>query len=251
MSLFDRFYYQMWVIITYTLSRIFFGLRYVHSERVPKEGKIVVIANHQSFLDPPLIGIGTGRPCHYMARDTLFKGLFGWHIRHLNAYPVSQTKNPIQGIKETLKRLKQEQAVLIFPEGTRSEDGNLGEFQKGIIAVARKSKAPILPCVIQGAYDAWPRHAKLPHPHKITVTYGNVLSTEEIQAMSEEDLLVHLKNQIAEMLGETDKIQPLPSQTPANKTAAETESASEAVSESVSEAVWKTTAERETKGTAE
>ncbi|MBE6427961.1 MAG: 1-acyl-sn-glycerol-3-phosphate acyltransferase [Planctomycetaceae bacterium] len=202
MSLFDRFYYRLWVFITYVLGKIFFRLEYRYQDQIPKEGKLVVIANHQSFLDPPMIGTGMPRFSHYMARDTLFKGLFGWHIRHLNAFPISRDKNPIAGIKETLKRLKEEQAVIIFPEGTRSEDGRLGEFQKGIISVARRSKAPILPCVIQGAYDAFPRHSKFVHLHKIIITYGKLIPAEKVQEMNEDELLLFLRGIIAEMLGE-------------------------------------------------
>lgn len=202
MSLFDRFYYRLWVFIIYVFGKLFFRLEYRYREQIPKEGKLVMIANHQSFLDPPLIGIGALRFCHYMARDTLFKGLLGWHIRHLNAFPISRDKNPIAGIKETLKRLKNEQAVIIFPEGTRTNDGKLGEFQKGIISVARRSKAPILPCVIQGAYEAFPRHSKFMRPHKVTITYGNVIPADKIQAMEEDELLLFLRGIIAEMLGE-------------------------------------------------
>lgn len=202
MSRFDYFYYYFWVWTIYLCSLFYFRIHYNFQERVPKKGKLVLIANHQSFLDPPLIGIGITRPCHFMARDTLFKGILGWHISHLNAFPVSQEKNPIAGIKETLRRLKQEQAVLIFPEGTRTEDGKLGEFHKGIISVARRSKAPILPCVIQGAYEAFPRHTKFPKPRKVTVTYGQVISAEEVQQMSEDELLIHLRDVICEMLGE-------------------------------------------------
>lgn len=205
MTRFDYCYYYFWVYFIHFISYFYFRLRYHYTEPIPKTGKLVVIANHQSFLDPPLIGIGMPRSCNYMARETLFRGLLGWHISHLNAFPVSQTKNPIAGIKETLKRLKNEEAVLIFPEGSRTEDGKLAEFHKGIISVARRSKAPILPAIIQGAYEAFPRHSIFPKPHRVSVTYGHLISVEEIQKMSEDELLVYLRNTILGMLGETEE----------------------------------------------
>ena len=118
----------------------------------------------------------------------------------MNAFPISHDKSPLAGIKETLKRLKDEQAVLIFPEGTRSEDGSLGEFHKGIISVARRSKAPILPCAIQGAYKAWSRHTKFPKPYKVTITFGDVIPAEEVQAMDDDALLERLRETISKML---------------------------------------------------
>ncbi|MDO4628885.1 MAG: lysophospholipid acyltransferase family protein [Planctomycetia bacterium] len=204
MSLFDRCYYAFWKNLIYYFGKVYWRLRYNNQTEIPREGKLVLIANHQSFLDPPLIGIGMPRQGHYMARDTLFKGLLGWHIRHVNAFPVSHTGSAVAGIKETLRLLKQDKAVLIFPEGTRTEDGKLGEFHKGIISVARRSKAPILPCVIQGAYEAWPRHAKFFKPYPITVTYGKLIPAEQIQEMDEDELLVYLRDTIREMLGEEE-----------------------------------------------
>ncbi|MCR5162883.1 MAG: 1-acyl-sn-glycerol-3-phosphate acyltransferase [Thermoguttaceae bacterium] len=202
MTLFDVFYYNFWAWSAYFYGKIYHRIWYKNKDHVPKTGKLCVISNHQSFLDPPLIAAGTRRYLSFMARDTLFKGLFGWHISHLNAFPISHDKSPLAGIKETLKRLKDDQAVLIFPEGTRTEDGNLCEFHKGIISVARRSKAPILPCVIKGAYKAWPRHSKFPKPYKVTVTFGDLIPAEEVQAMDEDALLERLRETISKMLEE-------------------------------------------------
>lgn len=196
----------------YTIFRTYFRVKYHSSKKVPLEGRLLIVANHQSFLDPPLVGVGLPRTCNYMARETLFNTIIGWHIRHLNAFPVSlEGKNALAGIKETLKRLKNEQAVLIFPEGTRSVDGKIGEFHRGIISVAKRSKSPILPCAIQGAFEAWPRQARLPRPHKVHVTYGDVIPAEKVQELSDDELLAYLRNSIAEMIGDpAEVLAPLP-----------------------------------------
>lgn len=202
MSLFDHCYYNFWAWSAYFYGKIYHRIWYTNKDHVPMTGKLCIIANHQSFLDPPLIAAGIRRHICFMARDTLFKGLFGWHISHLNAFPISHDKSPLAGIKETLKRLKDEQAVLIFPEGTRTEDGNLGEFHKGIISVARRSKAPILPCVIKGAYKAWPRQSKFPKPYKVAIAFGDLIPAEEVQAMDEDALLERLRETITKMLND-------------------------------------------------
>ncbi|MDO4570310.1 MAG: lysophospholipid acyltransferase family protein [Planctomycetia bacterium] len=196
---FQYFYYNFWCYAIRIISAVYFRIRYNFEEEFPREGKVVLVANHQSFLDPPLIGIGLPRQAHYMARDTLFRGLLGWHISHLNAYPISRDKNPVAGIKETLKRLKHGEAVLIFPEGTRSEDGELQPFHAGIIAVAKRSGAPIVPCAIDGAHRALPRKAFFPLPRKIVVKYGKIITPEEIREYSEEELLNLLSERVAEL----------------------------------------------------
>ncbi|MDO4584853.1 MAG: lysophospholipid acyltransferase family protein [Planctomycetia bacterium] len=193
---FQRAYYTFWCNLIRLWAKIWFRISYRHWERVPRTGAVILIANHQSFLDPPLIGIGLTRYCHFMARKTLFRGLFGWHLRNLNAFPISQDGNPIGGIKETLRLLKQGEAVVIFPEGSRSFDGKLQPFQGGILTVAKRAKVPIVPCAIRGAYEALPRGSKFPKPRKIIVTYGQPIPVEEIQKMSETELLEQLTQKV-------------------------------------------------------
>lgn len=199
-TLFQRAYYTFWCNLIRLFAKIWFRISYRHAERVPRSGAVILIANHQSFLDPPLIGVGLTRYCHFMARKTLFRGLFGWHIHNLNAYPVDQKGNPIGGIKETLRLLKQGEAVLIFPEGSRSLDGKLQPFHGGILTVARRAKVPIIPCAIRGAYEALPCGKKFPKPHKITITYGQLIPSEAVQEMSEQELLEGLTQKVRELL---------------------------------------------------
>lgn len=194
-------YYWFWADLIYLASKLFFRLKYRYKEKIPKKGKLVVVANHQSFLDPPLIGIGTGRRNYYMGRKTLFKGLAGWHLHALNTYPIDKD-NPIGGVKKTLRLLQEENCVVMFPEGTRTPDGKMHSFLGGVLAIAKRSKAPILPAAISGAYEAFPRDKKLPRPHKVIVTYGRIIPAEEIQAMSNDELLRFLEYQVRELLGE-------------------------------------------------
>ena len=121
-------------------------------------------ASFDSNLDPPLVGVGCRRRLCYVARKTLFSGFFGWGIRFSDAIPLDQEGSSLSGIKATLQRLKQDKAVLIFPEGSRTLDGQIAPMQPGFCRLARRSGSTILPVGIDGAYQAWPRTRLLPRP---------------------------------------------------------------------------------------
>ena len=104
----------------------------------------------------------------------------------------------MSGIKETLKRLKRGEAVLVFPEGTRTVDGEVGPFKPGICSIARRGKTILLPVGIDGAYDAWPRRRKLPRTGRIHVCVGIPISAEEVTRLSDDDLIAELHRRICE-----------------------------------------------------
>ena len=199
-NLFQRLVYDFWYFAWLVWGRIYLRLRFYNWRNVPRTGGVIVIANHQSFLDPPLVGISQWRQMYFMARSTLFRGMFGWLLRTLGSYPVDQEKNGIGAIKETLRLLKKGQAVVIFPEGSRSYDGKLQPFFGGILMVAKRSGVPIVPCAVNGAYNSFPRGAKIPKPCKVTVTFGELIPPETIQQMSQEELRDFLTTRVTELL---------------------------------------------------
>jgi 1-acyl-sn-glycerol-3-phosphate acyltransferase len=145
-----------------------FGVRHV-----PRRGGVLLVSNHQSFLDPVLATLAIPRECHYMARDTLFHHpLLRRVIEYLNAFPVKRGTPDMGAIKETLRRLKAGRVVLTFPEATRTQDGSVGPMRPGVVLLARKARVPIVPVLILGAFESWPRTRKLPLPRPILVAYG-------------------------------------------------------------------------------
>lgn len=158
----------------------------------------MVCANHQSFLDPIIIGCTCDRPLSYMARATLFRlpGL-GWMMGLYNAFPVERDGIGIGGLREMLRRLKHGDMVVIFPEGTRSIDGELGALNPGFCAVARRARQPIVPLALDGAFDAWPRNAAWPRPRPIAAHVGEPLSAESISEMSDEQLIAEVHRRIS------------------------------------------------------
>lgn len=180
--------------------RVLFGMRYRGAEHVPQTGPVLLAANHQSYLDPIVAGLFLSRVCHFMARDTLFdNAVLRWIICELNAFPVRRNQADITSIKECLRRLKDGHAVVLFPEGRRTDDGRIAPLQPGVIALARRSKAPIVPCAIEGAYEIWPRTRKLPRPARVWVEYGPPLTAADFEGRSDDELAAELTRRLRDL----------------------------------------------------
>jgi len=140
-----------------------FSLRLENGFRIPSHGPALIVANHQSFLDPILVGIATQRHLSYLARDTLFRNpAFGLFLRVLNAVPIQREGVGKDGIQAILKRLEAGAAVVVFPEGERTHDGAMHPLRAGISLLIKRVKAPIVPVGIAGSYHAWSRWHKVP-----------------------------------------------------------------------------------------
>ena len=199
-----RLWYSGWRMACQVLGSAAFGVRCFGRHNVPASGGALLACNHQSFLDPMLAGLGLRREVHYMARDSLFRNwAFGWLIRSLNAFPVKRGSADLAAIKEALRRLKRGQLVLLFGEGTRTQDGRIGPLQAGIIMLARKAKVPVIPVVIDGAFEAWPRHRKLWRFEQICTKYGQPMSAQQIKDQGDESaarILWHRQLQMQDLL---------------------------------------------------
>ena len=130
---------------------------------MPAQGSFILAVNHASFYDPPIAVCRLPRPVHFFARNTLFRGLFGKLIANLNAIPVKRdADSDVTAIKRVLGLLRKGDSLLLFPEGTRTQDGNLQEAQRGIGMIACRSGVPVLPARIFGSYESCGRNRKWP-----------------------------------------------------------------------------------------
>ncbi len=164
--------------------RTLFGLRIIGQENLVTEGPVLVASNHQSFLDPPLIGNLYKTEMVFLARKTLFVGFFKWLYPQWNAIPVDQDRPDMSSLKTIIRKLKEGHRVLVFPEGARTLDGNIGEAAPGIGLIASKSGALVQPVRISGAREALPRGSARIRFARIIVSIGPVirLTPDELKA---------------------------------------------------------------------
>ena len=170
---------------------------------IPRKGGVLFLSNHVSFLDPVIVGSAANREVHYMARSNAFDipGL-GKLIAVYNAYPVNRGAPDLGALRKTISLLKEGNAVLIFPEGTRSVDGTLGKARDGACFIAHRAGVPTIPVFHSGAERVLPRNSKRLRRAKLTVTFGEPLEliTEEFETRRE--MYQHMGNQIMEAIAD-------------------------------------------------
>ncbi|MBI5760964.1 MAG: 1-acyl-sn-glycerol-3-phosphate acyltransferase [Planctomycetales bacterium] len=163
-------------------------LRYrAHGTRnIPESGGGLLIANHQSFLDPLLVGLPLHRPVSYIARDSLFRvPVVGWILRNTYVMPFNRDGGSPSIIKETIRRMEVGFLTGVFPEGTRSPDGTVGEFKPGFVALVRRVRLPVYPVGIAGANRALGRGSWFLKPCRVCVVFGEPISVAELERLSE------------------------------------------------------------------
>jgi cytidylate kinase len=183
---------------------ILFRFRAYGQANVPAEGPVILASNHQSFLDPVFCGVPLRRHLVYVARDTLFRyRLFAFLIRSLNAIPIGRDKADIAAMRAIIARLREGAAVCLYPEGTRTRDGRVIPVKPGFGLLCRRAKAVVVPVLIDGGFEVWPRHRRLFEPGAVTVVFGRPISPAQIETMSNEDLADHLTRTLRQMQRDT------------------------------------------------
>lgn len=181
-------------LVLQVLFAVWFRYRGRNFQQLSDEQGALLIVNHQSFLDPLLVGLPLRRPVSFLARDSLFRvPVIGWILRNTYVLPINRDQAGAGSIRVLSDRLKAGYLCGIFPEGTRSEDGQVGEIKPGFIALARRAQCPIYPIGIAGAGRAFGRHHWFPRPRPVCVVYGHPLQPDELapylERGREDDLL--------------------------------------------------------------
>jgi len=131
------------------------GWRVSGRGNIPLSGAVILAPNHQSLLDPPLVGVSCGRWPFIMAKAELFKGVVGWGIEQMGSFPVKRGAPDRAAFKTARKVLEEGHPLLVFPEGTRTRDGQLGRAESGLLAIAHAQKCPVVPVRIRGTERAF------------------------------------------------------------------------------------------------
>lgn len=192
-SLVKRLGYNSFRTVCRLLGTALFRVRVVGRENVPTAGGGLVCSNHQSFFDPILVGLSVDRRLNYLARNTLFVNpLLKAIMEYFDAIPIDREGGGLGGLKETLRRLKQDEMVLIFPEGTRTRDGSMQRLKPGFCALARRSKKPLVPVGFDGAFQAWPRTSPFPQLTSMAVVIGKPITPDMIASLEDAQLVAEL-----------------------------------------------------------
>lgn len=188
-----RYWYYVLRVFVRLTGVSLFRARIFGAERVPREGAVLLLSNHQSHLDPLLVGMSCNRRLSYLARQTLFEiEPLGLLIRSLDAIPIDREGSGLGGLKETMRRLKRGEVVGLFPEGTRTPDGEVKRLKPGFCTLARRCKVTLVPLAIEGAFQSWPKGTPLPTPHPVTIVFGQPIPPEQVAATWTDAELVEL-----------------------------------------------------------
>jgi 1-acyl-sn-glycerol-3-phosphate acyltransferase len=197
--------YQIFRGLCRMAGTLLFDLKAYDVTNIPLTGGVLIVSNHQSFLDPAVLGIPIRRPVSFLAKSELFEGtgplgrLFGKVIRRLNAFPVRQGEGDVGAVRETIKRLQEGRVLTMFPEGGRSNSEEIEPMQPGVGLIVRRAgpTVKVVPAAVDGSFRAWSRYRKLPRPAPVRVKYGHPLdlahlkSNQIIQAIEKEIRRLH------------------------------------------------------------
>jgi 1-acyl-sn-glycerol-3-phosphate acyltransferase len=162
---------------------IYHRFRVFNVERVPLQGPVILVSNHASYIDPPLVGAGVRRQINYLARDSIFRvPVLASILRSWEVVPVDRDGGTGRGLKAILDRLARGGAIILFPEGTRSRHGELNPARSGVGLAVIKSTAPVVPARVFGTYQAYGAQMLVPRPRSLAVKYGRPLLFEALRA---------------------------------------------------------------------
>lgn len=195
----------MWYFIGWSLCSIVFKLcltvKVVGRRNVPAKGSFVFASNHESYLDPVLLGTSLHRSLNYMAQEGLFeRGFLAWALPRIQAFPVRRGEGDLGAIRQALRLLTTGKPLVIFPEGTRSDDGALQNGKPGIGFIVARSGVPVVPAYIEGSREAFPKGAKMLRRSHVSVYIGKPMHFDHYvinkRKPEDKDLYQKISNQI-------------------------------------------------------
>jgi 1-acyl-sn-glycerol-3-phosphate acyltransferase len=174
-------------------------LKVTGGEHVPKSGGALIVCNHQSFLDIPLLAASSRRHISFVARRTLAQsGALAFIMRECGAVQINRGSGDRAALREMVERLKGGDLMAIFPEGTRSANGRVQEFKGGALLAARKAEVPIVPAAIRGTHGIMPKNQQRPGPGRISLRFLPQRSAQGKGALEE------IRRAIEESVGDGD-----------------------------------------------
>jgi 1-acyl-sn-glycerol-3-phosphate acyltransferase len=200
--------YDLGRILCRCVAAMVFDLKVRGLRHIPREGGFLLVCSHQSYLDPVLYAVCLSRQVSFFAKAELFRvpGC-SWLIRELHAFPVRRGEADLGAVKEAIRRVQAGAALLVFPEGTRTRDGNIKSLEAGVGLLARRAGVPVIPAVIDGAWQCWQRGSRLPRPGPVRVAYGPPLAVSDLRPAQIVQLVdATLRRMLAELRAEAQPV---------------------------------------------
>ena len=182
----------------FTINIIGIEIDVIGKNNIPKDESCVFIANHTSILDIPILFNCIGKELGFISKKEVLKTpILGYWLEKAHCIPIdrSNAREAMKSILRGVENLKQGYSMVIFPEGTRSKDGVVGEFRQGSIKLATKAKSKIVPVSIEGAYNAFEKERKF-KPAKVRVCFGEVIETKNLTKEEEKELMNSIREKI-------------------------------------------------------
>ncbi|MDZ4684663.1 MAG: lysophospholipid acyltransferase family protein [Planctomycetaceae bacterium] len=200
-----NFYWRIFQFVMQSVFCFWMGYRARGQEHLPDEGALLLI-NHQSFLDPLLVGLPFSRPVSFLARDNLFRvPILGHILRNTHVIPINREAASTASLRAAIRHIDHGFYVGLFPEGTRTLDGLVGELKPGFLALLRRTTAPVIPVGVAGAFEAFPKGTPFPLPGRVRVVFGEPFDRDRLTAFHKEqeaDLLRHVRERITACVAE-------------------------------------------------
>ena len=203
----DRKFYDVFVWMFHPLTKIVFKTQYIGRENVPKTGSLIIASNHRNSYDPGLIAAARVRKIHYMAKLELFNlnKLASWMLRHLNAFPISRGTGDQRSLNYAIRLVEEGKVLGIFPEGTRSKNGEIGRFKAGAFTLAKEAGVDILPVVMDGTKTLIRKNLAFNWGNRITLRVLPPVPASEVAATETHELMQTVRERMCEALAEIRK----------------------------------------------
>ena len=204
--------WQILQTLAWYLLFFFYRARAWGQTNIPATGPVLLLANHQSFIDPILLGYGCGHRHFYsLGRSTLYEKPWQKLMQRLtNSIPVEQGAGDVKAMKKCIEVLKRDQALMMFPEGARTLDHRVHDFQTGALLIIKRAKPTVVPVAVEGPFQAWRRGQKRPTfcGRRVGIAYGEPVAAETLLAMKPDaamgmlrDRVDGMRREVAERLG--------------------------------------------------
>jgi 1-acyl-sn-glycerol-3-phosphate acyltransferase len=194
--------YRILHLLSFVIFKFFFNLKVTGRHHIPRREGAILASNHASYADILLIGCGIWRRLRYVAKAEMFRGFLVRTLwRYLGGIPINRRGVPRESFKKIFEQIEKGNLVVIFPEGTRSSNGELKEAKLGVGMIAAMSGAKIIPTYISGSDRVLPAHSKKIRIHPISVNYGAPIDFSDLkQTLEGKELYQAISQRIMEKI---------------------------------------------------